>query len=279
MGTSLPEASVSVTSALQGLNDMSIANVVGSNVFNTLLILGLSAVLIPLVIDRDMKIFDIPVMIAIYGVLLLFAFVISPLSIERWEAIVMLVIFILYMVFLVVRAKKSQNSNQTQAELDKELNADELNKKVQPIWLSIIFTVLGLVGIIAGGNFVVNSASFIAKALGMSEALVGLTIVAVGTSLPELVTSVVAAIKKENDIAIGNVVGSNIFNAVFILGLSATISPLAVATSTLTDILVMLGSGVLICLFSFMGKKVARWQGAIMFLAYVAYLAYIIVRN
>ena len=138
---------------------------------------------------------------------------------------------------------------------------------------------IGLAGIIFGGDLVVDNAAAIAKSAGMSESLVGLTIVAVGTSLPELVTSVVASIKKENDIAIGNVIGSNIFNIIFILGLSSTISNLTLDTSALVDMLVMLGSGIIILLISLFSKKMQRWQGAITVLIYIGYLAYIIVRN
>lgn len=271
MGTSAPEASVSINSAVQGMNGMSIGNVIGSNVFNTLAIIGVSSLIIPLVTGKELKIFDIPVMIAVYGVLLLFAFAITPLTLDLWEGIIMLVLFVAYTVFLILRAKKSPQP----------LSADEENgkKKKIPLWLSIILVIAGLAGIIFGGDLVVDNAAAIAKALGMSEILVGLTIVAVGTSLPELVTSVVAAVKKENDIAIGNVIGSNIFNVIFILGISSAISPLTLTRDTLTDALIMLGSGILIMLISLFGKRTARWQGIIMILLYIGYIAYIIIRN
>lgn len=149
----------------------------------------------------------------------------------------------------------------------------------KPIWLSIILAVVGLAGIIFGGDLVVDNAQAIAKAAGMSEALVGLTIVAVGTSLPELVTSIVASVKKENDIAIGNVIGSNIFNIIFILGLSSTISTLTLDWATLFDMIVMSVSGIIVLLIALFSKKMYRWQGAVMVLLYIGYLVYIIIRN
>lgn len=145
--------------------------------------------------------------------------------------------------------------------------------------MSIILAAVGLAGIIFGGDLVVDNASDIAKAVGMSESLVGLTIVAVGTSLPELVTSITASVKKENDIAIGNVIGSNIFNIIFILGLSSTISPLALDRAALVDMLVMFGSGVILLLIALFSKKMQRWQGAVTLLLYIGYLTYIIIRN
>lgn len=272
MGTSAPEASVSIQSAVKGMNDLSIGNVVGSNIFNTLLILGISSLIVPLSIGKDIKRYDIPVMVCLYGVLLLFAFVITPLKLDIFESVTMLVLFVAYTAFLIIRTKKTNN----QLAVPPPENTE---KKKKPLWLSIILAVVGLAGVIFGGNIVVVHASDIAKSLGMSEALVGLTIVAVGTSLPELVTSVVASIKKENDIAIGNVIGSNIFNIIFILGLSSTISNLTLDWATLTDMLVMLGSGIIVLGIALFSKKMQRWQGAVTLLLYIGYLTYIIIRN
>ena len=274
MGTSAPEASVSINSAISEMNDLSISNVVGSNIFNTLFILGVSALIVPLTIGPEIKKFDIPVMLVIYGVLILFAFVVTPLEIGIFEAIAMLLMFVGYMAFLVFRAKK-ENAGESVVTAE----TDKVDEKVRPLWLEIIFAIIGLGGIIFGGDLVVDSSAKIATAFGMSEALVGLTIVSVGTSLPELVTSVVASLKKENDIAVGNVIGSNIFNVIFILGLSASISSLAVNPITLVDMLVMLGSGVVIMLVALLSKKMTRWQGVVMVLLYAAYLTFIIIRN
>lgn len=271
MGTSAPEASVSVNAAINDLNDLSIGNVVGSNIFNTLLILGVSALFTPLLIKDEMKKYDIPIMIGIYLVLILFSFVISPLTVDIFESIILLVLFVGYILFLIYRAKKD-NKEKSEEEKEEPITKGKLV-------LSVVLAILGLAAIIFGGDLVVDSASNIATKLGMSEALVGLTIVAVGTSLPELVTSVVASLKKENDIAIGNVIGSNIFNVVFILGLSSTISSLVVNSAVLLDMIVMLVSGVIVLVFALCSKNINKWQGVIMFMLYVGYLTYIIIRN
>ena len=270
MGTSAPEASVSINASINNLNEMSISNVIGSNIFNTLFILGVNSFIVPLIINKDMKKYDIPIMVSMYVVLILFSFLITPYKLDIIESIILLALFISYMIFLVIRSKKS----------DMQVNEEKEEKRDK--WYvikGVVFSILGLAMIIFGGDFVVDNASSIAIKLGMSETLVGLTIVAVGTSLPELVTSVVASVKKENDIAIGNVIGSNIFNIIFILGLSSTISSLTLTTAALFDMIVMLISGVIILLISFFSKNIKRWHGVIMFLSYVAYLAYIIIRN
>lgn len=273
LGTSLPEASVSIQSSINGSSALSIGNVVGSNIVNTLLILGLCALFVPITIDKDMKKFDIPIMLGLYVIILLFCFVITRGVIERWQGIVLVVLFVAYMTFLVIRAKNNQMKTIDQVEE----NSEQKDKK--PLWLNILLVLLGLGAIVLGGDLVVDKATFIALELGMSQSLVGLTIVAVGTSLPELVTSIVASIKKENDIAVGNVIGSNIFNVVFILGTSAAISPLTLASGALVDMLVLLGTALLLMGFSLFSKNIKRWQGVLMVLAYVGYTAYIIIRG
>lgn len=276
MGTSAPEASVSINSAVNGMNDMSIGNVVGSNIFNTLLILGISSLIMPLSVGKDIKRYDIPIMVSIYGVLLLFGFIITPLKLDIFESVTLLALFAAYTAFLIIRAKKA---NRGLALAGGSSTPQTAEKKKRPIAVSIILAAAGLAGIIFGGDLVVDNASDIAKAVGMSESLVGLTIVAVGTSLPELVTSITASVKKENDIAIGNVIGSNIFNIIFILGLSSTISPLVLDRAALVDMLVMFGSGVILLLIALFSKKMQRWQGAVILLLYIGYLTYIIIRN
>ena len=277
MGTSAPELSVSFNAALQGSNELSFGNVVGSNIFNTFFILGAAAFFVPLV-WKDMKKFDIPIMLGLYVLMLLFGFVITPYKLDLVESIIFVILFVSYIGFLIYRAKKS-NTNEVQEEKDEPITKKQ-------IILSIVFVVLGLAAIIFGGDLVVDSASKIATSLGMSEVLVGLTIVAVGTSLPELVTSVVASIKKENDIAVGNVIGSNIFNILFILGVSSSISNLTISTDValginkaLFDLLVLLLSGVLVLIFSRISKNMKKWQGVIFILLYVLYLTFIIVRD
>lgn len=268
MGTSAPELSVSLNAALSGSNEICLGNVVGSNLCNTLLILGISAVFVPLLITKDMKKFDIPILVGIYVLMVLFAFVITPEKLDRVESIVLLLSFVGYLVLLLIRAKKEA----TQEEEEEKLSKGKLA-------LSAVLALVGLAAIIFGGDLVVDSASSIATKLGMSETLVGLTIVAVGTSLPELVTSVVAAMKKENDIAVGNVIGSNIFNVLLILGTTSVIKPLAINSAVMIDLVILLGTGLIVLLISQLFKDVKRWHGIVLMLLYVAYLAYIIIRG
>lgn len=326
MGTSAPELSVSLQAALAGSNDLSFWNVVGSNIFNTFFILGTASFFVPLVISKEMKKYDIPIMVLLYGVMLLFGFVITPYKLDLVESIIFIILFIAYITLLIVRAKKGKQEvveEQEQGISIKNIILSillavagvlailgqyyiaigvtvvfiilmliKINNKIGEtstilsIICSVVFAGAGLVAIIGGGTFVVDSASNIAKSLGMSEALVGLTIVAVGTSLPELVTSVVASIKKENDIAIGNVIGSNIFNILFILGISSSISNLSISqkvslgiSESFVDLLVLLLSGALVLVFSRLGKNIKKWQGAIFVVLYVGYIAYIIARE
>lgn len=268
LGTTLPESSVSIMTAIQGSSDMSIGNVVGSNILNTLLILGLGAIICPILINKDAKKFDIPILCALYVLLLAFAFVITPYRLDRWEGIILLVLLVSYLTFLVLRAKKRS------AEMTIE---DE--EKAKPIWLSLILIVLGVAGIVGGARLVIDNATIVAYTLGMSEKLVGLTILSIGTSLPELVTGIVAAVKKENDIALGNIVGACTLNIIFILGTCSTIVPLTVAVASVVDMLVMLGTGLILLVFVSTSKKLNRYHGIAMLTLYLVYLTYIIVRN
>ena len=266
LGTSMPEFSVSLTSSLQGLNDMSFGNILGSNIFNTFVVIGVSACITPLVVSKDMQKYDLPILVGIYLLLALFAFVISPNVINLWESIIIFSLTIFYTLFLILRSRK-----QPQVE--------EEETKKRKWWINVILVIVGLAGIILGGNLVVNNASSIAMKLGMSELLVGLTIVAVGTSLPELVTSIVAAKKGENDIAIGNAIGSCIFNVVLILGFCSMFAPAKVEFSSLVDVVVMIISAVVVFLFSIKSKKINLWQGITMIIIYGGYLTYIVLRN
>ena len=267
VGTSMPEFSVSLTSSIKGLNDMSFGNIIGSNIFNTLVVIGVSAILTPLVVSKQMRKYDLPILMGIYLLLMLFSFVTSPLVINLWESIIIFSLTIAYTAFLIIRSKKEMKEEK-----------EEL-KKQRKWYINLLLVAIGLAGIIFGGNIVVDNASKFAYAIGMSELLVGLTIVAVGTSLPELVTSVVAAKKGENDIAIGNAIGSCIFNVILILGFCSIIQPATVAWSSLFDVIVMLISVIMLFIFSFKTLKVNRWQGIVMIIMYAAYLTYIILRN
>lgn len=269
MGTSAPELSVSISAAIKGSNGLSLGNVVGSNSFNTFLILGVSAVLIPLIIDNGMKKYDIPIMLGIYGLLLIFGFLITPNKLDLIESISLLVLFVGYMILLFARAKKDRTEVVEESE--------PITKK--KLIISIILAIVGLAAIIFGGDLVVVNASKLAKRFGMTEAMVGLTIVAIGTSLPELVTSIVAAMKKENDIAVGNVIGSNIFNSLLILGATSTILPLALSNESLFDLVVLFVSGLFVFVISRFSKIIKKWQGLLFVLIYLAYFAFVIIRN
>ena len=269
IGTSMPEFSVSLTSSLQGNIDMSFGNVIGSNIFNTFVVIGVSAIIVPLVVSKNMQKYDLPILMGIYALLAKFSFVITPGIIQVWESIILFSLTIIYTAFLILRSKG-------------ENVEEEQTTKKRKWWVNLILVALGLTGIIFGGKIVVNNASKIAMALGMSEMLVGLTIVAIGTSLPELVTSIVAAKKGENDIAIGNAIGSCLFNIVLILGFCSILEPYVINVSnlnTLIDVIVMFISALAVFLFSIKSKKITRWQGIVMVVIYVIYFTYIVLRD
>ena len=275
IGTSLPEASVSINAAITNSSDLSFGNVIGSNIFNTLFIIGTCSIILPTVVSKDIMRFDIIILFIVMAILAIFSYAITPFILDVWEAAILFVIFVLYIVFAVLRALKEKKKG---LNLEQEAT-EETSKKEQKLWLSILFTVLGLAGVVGGGILTVNSAKALAISFGMSELLVGLTIVAVGTSLPELVTSLVASRKGENDIAVGNVIGSNIFNIVFILGFSGMIRPITLTQNSWFDVIVMAVGIILIFLFALKKGKVNRWQGAILMLIYIAYLTYIALRD
>ena len=256
MGTSAPELSVSITSAMKGLNDMSIANVVGSNIFNTLMILGVSSLFNKLKINSYK---DIIVMM-ISSVMLLVCCFNNTLGIIN--GIVLLAMFALFMWNQIKDAKGGETED------------DVVHR---PILLTVMLGIIGMCAIIGGGNLVVNSASVIATNLGMSENLVGLTIVAMGTSLPEFITSVIATRKGEIDIAVGNVVGSNIFNILFVLGIAGIINPMTVSLVAIYDIAILVIVSVLI-LFVTRKKEINKYNGLMLIAIYVCYLSYTIIR-
>ena len=286
LGTSLPEASVSISSALAGKNALAVSNVVGSNIFNTLVVLGASAIVVPVCVQANSIKKEIPFSIlctfALLGALFLgkgvavpadeasLAAVVDTYTIGLWGGIVLLALFAFYMYWQITAALKARKAG----ELEEE---EEEGKVLSPL-KSAIAIVVGVAFIIIGGNFVVDGASAIAMKFGMSETLVGMTIVALGTSLPELVTSMVAAKKGESDLALGNAIGSNIFNIVFVLGFSAVISPITVDILAIIDTIAVIGISVLTLIFAATGKKINRAEGAIMVVAYAAYFVYMFVR-
>lgn len=259
-GTSAPELFVSLVSALKGTPDMAIGNVVGSNTMNAMLIVGCAAVVAPMSISRNTVRKDIPFAVAASVLLPLLAI---DSAIGRIDGIILLAGFAAFMYYTLSQAKAGETAP-----------SDET--KMQNPWLSVFFVVLGLALLVIGSNIFVDSASRVAYALGLSEAVVGLTIVAGGTSLPELATSVVAARKGQSAIAIGNVIGSNVFNILMILGLTATISPMQIQGITQVDLSMMLGSIVMVWLFSRTKYTVERWEGALLAVVYIAYVCWLL---
>lgn len=262
IGTSLPEAAVSITSSLQGSYDLSIANVIGSNIFNLLMVVGFSALICPFVVDKMIMKRDFPLCI---GITVLLAIMLRDNTLSRSEAGVLFAIFIAYIIILVMSALKNP------------LAADE-DDKPMPVPKSLVFILLGGAGIILGGTFTVDSAKFFAGAFGMSEMLIGLTVVAVGTSLPELVTSIVAAKKGESEIALGNVVGSCIFNIMFILGMSGLVHPLNCGIEALIDVVILIVINILMYIVCITGKKINRPEGLACVVIYAIYVAYTVLR-
>ena len=263
-GTSAPEAAVSITSSWTGSNAMAVGNVIGSNLFNMLMVIGIAALLSNLLMEKSVLEKDLPFLV---GITVLWAvFIVIGWNISQIEGIILLVILLAYIIYLVRSARKSKD-------------ADVVEKPKLSLPKSIIFILVGIAGIVLGGDLVVNSASDIAIALGMSEALVGLTIVAIGTSLPELVTSITALKKGENQLVIGNVIGSNIFNILFVLGASSAISAIPLDSSLLIDVLFMVAVTILCYIFGKTQDKYDKKEGIILIALFIVYMAFAILRN
>lgn len=257
MGTSMPEFCVSLISALKGTSDLAVGNIVGSNIFNTLLIVGVSALVAPMAIMKTTVRKDIPFALVASALLLIMCL---DGDISRIDAAILFVMFLIFM-YITLRGAKAQGTD-----------LEEKEKKPMATWLSIVWILVGLACLIGGSNLFVDGATAVATKLGVSEAVIGLTIVAGGTSLPELATSVVSARKGNSGIAIGNVLGSNVFNILAILGLTGVISPMTLKGITMTDLSMMVISIILIWLFSFTKYKIERWEGAILTAVFVGYI-------
>ena len=263
MGTSAPEAAVSLTAAFHGNADITIGNVVGSNILNVLIILGLAAVICPMKVAKLTVFVDIPVT---FGISLLLLLLGLDGSISRLDAAVLLAVFVGYLSYLFFMTKKGLISGESEDEV----------AQIQSVPKALLFTAIGLALIIVGSSFAVDAASAIAKMLGLSERFIGLTIVALGTSLPELFTSVAAAMKKNPDMAIGNIVGSNIFNILFIVGLSGMVIPIPFASAFRFDTLVAAATMLLLFLLSLPKRRLGRIAGVILLAGYGAYFLQIL---
>lgn len=285
LGTSAPELAVSIVSSLQGSNEIAVGNVLGSNIFNTLMVLGITLIIKPLIIKKSTIKKDFLINIAVTTLFLILTFngmIFGKENIiSRFDGFVLLIVCVAYIIFLVwsVKSQKSNGNNDIISETAiEEESTNEVN-----VPKSILSLIIGAIGIVIGGKIVVDSASSIATAWGMSDKLVGLTIVAMGTSLPELVTSAMASLKGEEDIALGNILGSNIFNILLIIGTSAAITPMVVSSTLIVDfiflILVTILIGILIFAHKGEEKRLGKFEGLIFVFLYVVYMIYIILRN
>lgn len=285
-GTSAPELAVSVTSAINHSTDISIGNVVGSNIANILLILGLSALFHDLPVQKSSLILDLPALLVASA--LLIGLGAWQNSLQWWDGLILLAVFAAYMTILLVQARKEQKRMlEVDAEKALEEEAEEesapkgkvgqwFDRMKQKTWFLIALVVVGLALVVGGGTLLVDAAKYIATYFGVSERIIGLTVVAVGTSLPELVTSVVAAIKGETDIAVGNIIGSNIFNIFFVAGVSSLFYPLTFTTANLIDAIVALGAAILLYALSlFKGNKLGKVSAVVMLAGFVAYYVYL----
>ena len=264
MGTSAPEAAVSITASLKGTADIAVGNVVGSNILNILIILGISSVITSIAVAKTTVRYEIPIMLL--STFLLMGFRMQGGTVNLWEGISLWICFIGYLGDMFVMVKKG------------EMVAEEVSATQKPVWQLLIWGLVGLGLIIWGSDLTVDAATSLAKRFGMSERFIGLTVVALGTSLPELFTSVSAARKGKADIAIGNIVGSNVFNILFIIGTSSLIIPVIFEASFLIDSFVAVAAGVILWLCVFRKKKLTRLHGILMLLCYAAYFAYLLVK-
>lgn len=280
MGTSAPEAAVSISAALEGNAAITIGNIVGSNILNILIILGISSAITTLAVGKDTNFVDIPVMLG--ATIILFALGFDG-GINYIDGIIFLVIFVLYLAYLFIIARSRINKREEAIARENLLAADgettaeaEAQAKKRSLIVAIGLAVMGLILIIVGSNLAVDSATFLAQKMGVSDRFIGLTVVALGTSLPELFTSVTAAIKKNADIAIGNIVGSNIFNILFIVGLSSVITTVPFEQKFLIDTAVALAAGIILWVPCLAKKSIGRTTGIVMLASYCAYFVYLL---
>lgn len=282
-GTSAPELAVSVTSAIQKSTEIAIGNVVGSNIVNILLILGVSALIRPLPVQKSSLKLDFPVMLLATALLIVLG--LWQYTLQWWDGLILLAVFSVYMTILLTQAKKEQKKLKATADAQDSAVMEIAPKgKVQAwffrmkkyVWFLIVLIAVGLGMVVGGSMLFVDAAKYIASYAGVPERVIGLTVVAIGTSLPELVTSVVAAIKKESDIAVGNIIGSNIFNIFVVAGASSLFYPLTFTQMNLIDALVAFGAAALLYFFSLMkGDKIRRYAGVIMLLCCIGYYVYL----
>lgn len=268
IGTSAPEFFISLTSMLRGTTDIAVGNVVGSNIFNTLLIVGIAAIAAPMILHKSTVMREIPVGLGATALLFILAY---DRVISRIDAGILFLGFLAFMIYTVRKALRGRKTLKAEAL---EIKA---KTKPMPWWRAVIYILLGLAGLVWGSDLFVDSAVRIARYLAVSDAVIGLTIVAGGTSLPELATSVVAARKGNSEIAIGNVIGSNVFNILMILGVTGLVSPLPLYEITMIDFAVLIGSALLLWIFSYTRFTIERWEGCVLTACFVAYMSYLVI--
>ena len=270
MGTSLPETAVSVTASIAGSNALAVSNAVGSNIFNLMVVIGVCAVLTPVAVQKSSLKIDIP--FSIVCALLLLVLGHDRMMLTRVNGLILIVLFAFFILYMIRSAQHSMNNE------DSEFAAEAAEMKVMSVPKSLIFIVIGIAGITLGSDWVVDGAKTIASAFGISENLIGLTIVAFGTSLPELMTSIVAARKNEVDMALGNAVGSNIFNILMVLGIASALSPIAFIQENIIDIIILVGFSFIVWLMAWTKHRLDKLEGLAMILLYAGYVVYICIR-
>lgn len=275
MGTSLPETAVSVSASLAGNNELAVSNAVGSNIFNLMVVIGVCAILATVNVARETIRRDIPLSLICAGLLMLLGIVglgdKTGMTLGHLDDVIFIVLFACYIIYMVRTAMKASKKVEIEGGSDEEI-------KLVSVPVSILFIIGGAIAIAVGGDVTVDAASRIASDLGMSQTLIGLTIVSIGTSLPELVTSIVAARKNEVDMALGNAIGSNIFNILMVLGIASAISPISIITENIIDLCVLIAFTICAWIFAGTKKKIGRAEGLCMVALYAAYAVYIIVR-
>lgn len=274
-GTSAPELIVSIKAALSGNPEIAIGNVVGSNIANIALVLGITVMIFPIVVDRNSKILDWPMMM--FSSVLFFVFALffgTDYTIERWEGAILFAILVSFIYYLISNSRKKTK----QALADNDTTTEE--ETLQNVWLSLFYLLIGLIGLYFGAEWLLSSAVQLATDFGMSKSVIGLTIVAFGTSVPELVTSAVAAFRKETDISIGNLIGSNIFNIMAVIGITAIVKPINVDENVIDyDMLWMLGISLMLLPMMLIGKKLGRVKGFMLFGTYVVYITLVVIMS
>jgi len=264
LGTSLPEFIVSFMSVLRGSGNMSVGNIVGSNVFNTLVVIGASSTMLGMKVESSLLRRDLPLMFVASVLLVIFAGVNGVLSV--WEGLMFLAFFSVY-TYIAYRVGLR----------DRKAAQEVAHSEQMPYYKIVLFILIGMAALVLGGRFLVDNAAAVARRFDISESVIGITILAAGTSLPELMTSIVAARKGSEGLALGNAIGSNIFNIAFVLGICSTISPIIVSELTLTDWVMLLGSCLLVWLLAWTSRKLSRWEGVVLVACYLVYLALLII--